>query len=324
MAVNRALHSRAVGAVVLTGVLLASDGLTSCNENDGGAPPTPPGWTVEFLDDFEGPAGTLPSSEHWRLSLGTSYPDGPPNWGTGEVTVYTDDPANVSLNGEGQLEITPLRDRAGEWTSARLETNRQDFRPPPGGALRVESRLQLPDVTGGAALGYWSAFWALGEPYRDDPADFPVMGEIDIMENANGLDEVWGVLHCGPAEGGPCEQPDGLSASTDCPDEPCAGSFHTFTFEWDTRVGPAELRWAVDGEVFHTVSEADIPADVWQQFTGHEGYFLLLNLAIGGGFPDAMAQTTTPTSQTQPGHPLIVDYVAVWTTGAQQTGAQQT
>src|SRR5690606_41552887 len=54
----------------------------------------------------------------------------------------------------------------GDWTSARIETNRQDFRPPPGGVMRIEGRLRLPAVTGNAALGYWPAFWALNSPYR--------------------------------------------------------------------------------------------------------------------------------------------------------------
>lgn len=313
---RRMPRSRALGTIMLTGALASSQILTDCDErNPDGQLPAPPDWTVEFLDEFDGPAGAPPSPDNWRFSLGHGYPDGPPNWGTGEVTSYTDDPANISQDGEGNLRITPLRDEAGGWTSGRIETNRQDFRPPPGGALRIESRLQIPDVTGAAALGYWPAFWSLGAPYRENIDLHPHMGEIDFMENVNGLDQVWGTLHCGPPDGGPCDQPNGISADTECPEAPCPGHFHTFTFEWDTRVMPHELSWAVDGEVFHTVSADDIPADVWAELTEHEGYFLLLNLAIGGGFPDALAGTTTPTPQTEPGHSLLVDYVGVWSTG---------
>ncbi|RDI35035.1 hypothetical protein [Lentzea flaviverrucosa] len=43
----------------------------------------------------------------------------------------------------------------GEWTSGRIETRRANSKAPAGGVLRIESRLQMPNVTGAAALGYW-------------------------------------------------------------------------------------------------------------------------------------------------------------------------
>ena len=51
-------------------------------------------------------------------------------------------------------------------TSARIETKRSNFKAPAGGLLAIESRIQMPNVTGDEALGYWPAFWALGSPYR--------------------------------------------------------------------------------------------------------------------------------------------------------------
>lgn len=33
--------------------------------------------------------------------------------------------------------------------------------------------------------------------------NWPGVGEFDIMENVNGIDRVWGVLHCGVNPGGP-------------------------------------------------------------------------------------------------------------------------
>jgi Glycosyl hydrolases family 16 len=277
-------------------------------------PPTPPGWTLEFADDFEGPAGTLPSATRWRFSIGHGYPGGPENWGTGEIAYHTDDPANVSVDGDGNLEITPLRDQEGDWTSARIETNRQDFRPPPGGVMRIEGQLKLPDVSGPSALGYWPAFWILGSPFRDDLWSWPTIGEIDIMENVNGADTIWGVLHCGVSPGGPCQEPVGLDGTTACPSAPCAGSTRRYTFEWDASVTPSQLRWYIDGEQYHQVSEGEIPADTWQDMAGHGGYFMILNIAIGGGFPDGVAGFETPTEDTVPGHAMSVDYVAVWLT----------
>jgi len=275
------------------------------------APAAGSGWTVAFADHFEGPAGSLPSSANWRFSIGHGYPGGPDNWGTGEIAYHTDDPANVSLDGSGHLEITPLRDEDGDWTSARIETNRQDFRPPPGGVMRIESRLQIPAVTGEAALGYWPAFWALGSPFRGHWNNWPEVGEIDVMENVNGEDRVWGVLHCGVSPGGPCDEPSGIGENLPCPGAPCPGSFHEYTFEWDASTEPNEQRWYVDGQQYHRVGEDDVPAATWEEMTDHAGYFIILNVAIGGGFPDGVAGRETPTADTVPGHPLIVDDVVV-------------
>jgi hypothetical protein len=49
--------------------------------------------------------------------------------------------------------------------------------------------------------------------------------------------------------------------------------------------------------------------------TSHAGYFLLLNVAMGGAFPNGVAGSATPTPATVPGRPMVVDYVAVYTRG---------
>ena len=267
-------------------------------------------WETTFLDDFDGPEGALPPSANWRFSIGHGYPGGPPNWGTGEIAYHTDDPANVSLDGEGHLRITALRDAEGEWTSARIETNRADFRAPEGAVMRIEGRIALPDVTGFGALGYWPAFWGLGAPYREN-FGWPAVGEFDIMESVNGVNLNWGVLHCGTASGGPCDEPAGIGATKACAPDPCPGNFHAYAFEWDAMSEPSELRWYLDGELFHSVSEADLPAATWDAMASHQGFFLILNVAIGGGFPSEAAGMPTPHAATEPGHPMVVDYVAV-------------
>ncbi|WP_344854733.1 glycoside hydrolase family 16 protein [Planomonospora alba] len=277
-------------------------------------PPTPSGWSLVWSDDFDGGAGSLPSSANWIIDTGHSYPGGPANWGTGEVQRYTADPANVSLDGAGNLRITPIKN-GGEWTSGRIETRRADFKPAAGRVLRIESRLRMPDVTGQAALGYWPAFWALGAPYRGNYWNWPGIGEFDIMENVNGINSVWGVLHCGVNPGGPCNETTGLGASRACPGASCQSAFHTYRFEWDRSVTPDQLRWYVDGQQFHSVSQSQFDAATWNDMTGHQGYFLLLNVAMGGAFPNALGGQT-PTAATLSGRPMIVDYVAVWQSGS--------
>jgi beta-glucanase (GH16 family) len=283
-------------------------------------PPVPSGWSQVFADDFTGAANTSPNSTNWQFALGHSYPGGPPNWGTGERQNYTNSTANASLDGAGNLRITPIRDGAGNWTSSRIETRRADFKAPAGGVLRIEGRIQMPNVTGAAAEGYWPAFWALGAPYRGNWWNWPSIGEFDVMENVNGINSVWGVLHCGTEFGGPCNEKNGLGASRACPGTSCQAGFHTYRFEWDRTATPNVLRWYVDGQQYHSVSQNQVTEPYWTQMTSHAGYFILLNVAMGGAFPDGVGGKVTPTAATVSGRPMLVDYVAVYTRGGTTPG----
>jgi len=311
---SRTVLAAAVSLVLAAGAALVIPALAS----EAAVPPPPAGWTQVFADDFNGGANTLPSSANWRFDIGHNYPGGPPNWGTGEVQAYTNSTNNVSLDGAGNLRITPLRAGAG-WTSARIETNRADFKAPAGGLLRIEGRIQMPNVTGVQADGYWPAFWALGSPYRGNFQNWPSIGEFDIMENVNGINSVWAVLHCGVAPGGPCNEHNGIGANRACPGATCQSAFHTYRFEWDRSITPNQLRWYVDGQQYHSVSQSQLPADTWNNMTSHAGYFILLNVAMGGAFPDPVAGRATPNANTVPGRPMVVDYVAVWARGGGTT-----
>ncbi|MFC4147066.1 carbohydrate-binding protein [Micromonospora mangrovi] len=297
--------------VVATTTALAAVSMTA----HAAVPAPPAGWNLMWSDDFTGAAGTLPSSTNWIIDTGTSYPGGPANWGTGEIQTYTSSTANLAHDGAGNLRITPLKDGAGRWTSARIETVRADFKPPAGGVLAIEGRIQMPNVTGAEAAGYWPAFWSLGSPYRGNYQNWPGVGEIDVMENVNGLNQVWGTLHCGVAPGGPCNEFNGLGNTRACPGSTCQSAFHTYRTEWDASVSPQQLRWYVDGQLFHTVSQSQVGEPYWTQMTGHGGYFLLLNVAMGGSFPNGVAGYTTPTASTVSGRPMLVDYVAVYRKG---------
>jgi beta-glucanase (GH16 family) len=266
-------------------------------------------WTLVWSDDFNGPANTGVNTANWLYDLGTSYPGGAPNWGTGEVETMTNSTANVSLDGAGRLRITPLRDGAGRWTSGRIETQRTDFRPPPGGMLAVEASLQQPNVSGAAAAGYWPAFWMLGAPFRGVYTNWPSVGEIDIMEDINGRSSVFAALHCGVSPGGPCNETVGLGSG----ERVCAGcqtGFHTYRMELDLSVQPNQIRWYLDGTHYFTVSSNQVDATTWNNATNH-GFFIILNVAMGGGFPAAFGGG--PFASTASGVPMVVDYVRVFT-----------
>jgi hypothetical protein len=312
----RLLCSTAAGATpAAAAVLLALAALASlAAPRPAGAslPPVPAGWTRIFSDDFNGPAGQLPSSANWLFDLGTSYPGGAPHWGTGEVETMTNNPANVSLDGAGNLRITPIRSASGAWTSARIETQRTDLAAPAGGKLRIEGRLQQPNVSGAAALGYWPAFWSMGAAARPASAtNWPSIGEIDVMEDINGRSSAFGTLHCGTAPGGPCNENSGIgSGERACPG--CQTGFHTYAYEIDRSVNPEQVRWYLDGVNYFTVNSGQVDATTWNNAI-HHGFFVILNVAIGGGFPAAFGGG--PAASTVSGVPMLVDYVAAYTSG---------
>ncbi|MGW5033471.1 glycoside hydrolase family 16 protein [Streptomyces nigra] len=303
---------RAVVAVLGTLGLAAAAAGVVVPSASASAPTPPSGWTQVFLDDFTGPAGSGVNTSNWRYDTGTGYPGGPANWGTGEIETMTSSTDNVSLDGNGNLRITPRRDGAGRGTSGRIETNRTDFQPPSGGKLRVEARIQVPNVTGAAAKGYWPAFWMLGAPYRGNYWNWPGVGELDIMENTQGMNTVFATMHCGTAPGGPCNENSGIGGNTTCSGTTCQAGFHTYRLEWDRSTSVEEIRFYLDGVNFHTVRANQVDATTWANATNH-GYFIILNVAMGGGFPDAFGGG--PDGGTQPGHSMVVDYVQVLTSG---------
>ena len=306
----RVLAAGGFAAAAVTAMMVAAP-------TPAGAVPAPPaGYTLVFGDDFNGAAGTRLNDANWLYDVGTGYPGGAANWGTGEVETMTSNSANVSEDGAGHLAITPIRDAAGHWTSARIETRRTDFQPPAGGKLRIEASLQQPNVTGAAAAGYWPAFWALGAPARPVGAtNWPSVGEIDIMEDVNGLSSVFGTLHCGPSIPGTCNETTGLgSGQVACPG--CQTGFHTYGVEWDRSVNPETLRWYRDGAVYFSLNKNQVDATSWTNATNH-GYFAIFDLAIGGGFPAAFGGG--PTASTRSGVPMLIDYFAVYSAGGGTT-----
>ncbi|MFD8042864.1 glycoside hydrolase family 16 protein [Streptomyces chartreusis] len=300
---------RALLAVLGTLGLVAAATTVTAPSADASAPTPPSGWTQVFLDDFQGAAGSGVNTSNWRYATGKGYPGGPANWGTGEIETMTNSTNNVSLDGNGNLRITPRRDASGNWTSGRIETNRTDFQPPAGGKLRVESRIQVPNVTGAAAKGYWPAFWMLGGPYRGNYWNWPAVGELDIMENTQGMNTVFATMHCGTSPGGPCNETSGIGGNTTCSGTTCQAGFHTYRMEWDRSTSVEEIRFYLDGVNFHTVRANQVDATTWANATNH-GFFVILNVAMGGGFPDG---------GTQPGHSMVVDYVQVLSSGSGTT-----
>lgn len=118
-------------------------------------------------------------------------------------------------------------------------------------------------------------------------------------------------MHCGVTPGGPCMENTGIVNSLECPGSPCQGNFHTYTLEIDRTRAIEAMRWMVDGILYHEVLSTDIPRETWIGSVDH-GHFILLNLAMGGAFPDSQVGGDSLSDRTVPGSSLVVDYVAVY------------
>jgi len=265
-------------------------------------PGPPAGWSTVFSDDFNGAAGSGADSQ-WMYDIGPGS-----NFGTGEIETMTNSTSNVHLDGSGNLDITALGS-GSSWTSGRVQTTSANVGAPAGGELEVTASIQQP--TGG--LGYWPAFWMLG------PGQWPENGEIDIMEDVNSLSEVAGTIHCGVDPAGPCNEPNGIgSGLTSCGG--CQSGYHTYSMILNrTNTANESITFYLDGNQYFSVSESQVGTATWQAAYDHN-LSIILDLAMGGGFPNGVCNCTTPTSATTSGGTMSVAYVAAYSTSGSSSG----
>jgi beta-glucanase (GH16 family) len=275
-------------------------------------PAPPAGFTQTWADDFTGASGTGVNTGTWKYDTGPGS-----SFGTGEIETMTNSTANVFQDGAGHLVLRALHsgsDPRSGWTSGRIETQAATFGAAPGGVVRMESRLQQPNVTTANGAGYWPAFWMLGSTLRTGTS-WPTSGEVDILEDINGRSSVFGTLHCGTNPGGPCNESTGLGSG----ERACSGcqtGYHNYAVEIDRSKSPEEIRWYLDGANYFTLPATRVDATTWANAVDHP-FFIIYDLAMGGGFPDAFGGG--PNAATVSGGQLNVDWVAVYNKGPGST-----
>jgi len=266
------------GIILLYSWHAAAQGTTATAER--------PGWTLTWSDEFNGPDGSPVDSSKWFSEIGGN------GWGNQELEYYTNRPQNAIQQG-GNLVITVLSEKytgsdgvTRDYTSARLKTQTK-FAQKYG---RFEARIKIP-----RGQGIWPAFWMLGDDV--DKVGWPQCGEIDIMENIGKEPAlVHGTIH-GPGYNGD----KGIGSPFAIPEKAnFADDFHIYAVEW----APKSIRFYVDDHLYATRTPAELPKGA--KWVYNHPFFLLLNVAVGGGWP-GNPDATSVLPQT-----MLVDYVRVY------------
>jgi beta-glucanase (GH16 family) len=235
------------------------------------------GWDVAWQDEFE---GTQLDLNNWTFDIGGG------GWGNQEWEYYSDRPENVRLE-NGMLVIEARKEgvefSGRPYSSARIKT--QGLHAWQYG--RIEARMKLP-----YGKGIWPAFWMLGENMPQK--GWPAAGEIDILEHiGKEPDRIYATVH-GPGYSGS----NGVGAHLVVPAGTVSNDFHVYAIEWQEN----EIRWLFDEEEYFKLTPADVPGE----WVFDHPFFIIMNVAVGGGWPGY------PDSATVFPQFMYVDYVRVY------------
>jgi len=235
------------------------------------------GWAIAWHDEFDGSELDL---KNWTFDRGGG------GWGNQEWEYYSDRPENVRVE-EGLLVIEAREEEATfsgkPYSSARIKT--QGLHAWQYG--RIEARMKLP-----YGQGIWPAFWMLGENINQK--GWPGSGEMDIMEHiGKEPNYIYATVHAPGYSGG-----NGVGSKLFTDADSLKNDFHVYAIEWDEN----EIRWYFDDQQYFKVTAEEVPAE----WIFDHPFFIILNLAVGGGWL-GYPNTTTIFPQF-----LYVDYVRVY------------
>jgi len=242
-----------------------------------------PNWTLVFSDEFTGSG--IPDLAKWKVD------PKPKGWLNGEKQVYTDTSYDNARVKDGNLVIVGKKDYPNiitdePWSSARVITqNKFDFQ-----YGKVEVRARLP-----RARGSWPAIWLL--PTTTTYGAWPKSGEIDIMEHVgNNFGRVLSTVH---TENNNWTNNGHLSNTLTMPDVDTV--YHVYAMEWTAD----SLRFTYDSTHCYTYVN---PKTDWKDWPFDQRFYLILNVAIGGGMGGSITDADWPDS-------MSVDYVHIYQKG---------
>ena len=324
MTIKATQLSRLAAAISVTTLFGCGGGATTSTDINVVEPSAPVSdWQLVWSDEFD---GSSIDDDKWTHEVNCA------GGGNNEAQCYTDDGTNSFVD-DGVLNIVALPAEEGAqkpYTSARLNTRyKGDFK-----YGRIEMRAKMP-----SGQGSWPAFWMM--PTDEVYGGWPRSGEIDIVEAVNlkaadidGNPEahIYGTLHYGKEW--PNNDSSGQAYSLPNDANP-ADDFHTYAIEWQE----GEIRWYMDGYLYATQRRSEVRVNSKGEATGlaHRGwyaeyfeqgsgelttfwdnapfdqdFYLILNLAVGGNWPEAVNETGINADAFAEGQTFAIDYVRVY------------
>ena len=259
------------------------------------------GYDLIWADEFDGNYGSAKvdastglNLDNWSYQLGDGTEVGNPGWGNQEKQSYTSNKKNIAVNedlngdgkGDGMLRLTASYEKDGykngsesekDYTSARIRTtsrtNEALFTTTYG---YIESRMALPSTKGA-----WPAFWMLPQS-TDIYGNWPVSGEIDIMETCGAFKEGGNNKACGTLHWGAPEHVYKGSGYVDLKSD--YNYFHTYAIDWE----PGKITWYYDGVAINTLQNWESMISGSTDSLSYDApfdqpFYILLNLAVDSG-----------------------------------------
>ncbi len=267
---------RQFAAIVVCGLALS---VAACGTTPTvAAPASSPARSTTQDVQLDKPASALPSG-NWKLTWSANFSQpgalkrkwlfytGGTGYGHHQLQYY--DESNATVDKAGQLVISADRGSKGhtcwygkcKYTSVRMETI-STFSQTYG---LFEARIKFPPGS-----GLWPAFWLEGtDIYK---VGWPASGEVDVEEsNSKNPYLITGFAHAPKF---------GHRAELTVP-KPMTSGFHTYGVAWT----PKGITWYFDGYAFGHMS-------LYKGSPFDKPFFIILNLAVGGGYPGSVTSST--------------------------------
>lgn len=223
--------------------------------------------TLVFEETFK--EGILPNDAHWDYDVGGG------GWGNKELQYYTHGNTKNVIIKDGKLIISAVKEEmeGHPITSTRLVSRGKQHWL----YGRFEIRAKLP-----AGKGTWPAIWMLG--IDEENKGWPHKGEIDIMEHVGrDQDTIHFSLHTGKYN-----HPKRTQITHTSKIEGVTERFVDYAIDWDDE----KISFEADGVERCCFYKKDY-SDSWPFDKPH---YLILNVAIGGGFGGSVDMNCLPAS----------------------------